>query len=115
MTALAFYLIRIRNELSLPIYSKVVLSLFCTCIVFFGLHVGGFLYQTQRMISYQMSELNASGEAISNTAQNWIDFVGHNFEDGLPTLSPDLPTMILWAVIAFMFVGGVWFRIPEKK
>lgn len=115
MTALAFYLIRRRNELNLPSYSKVVLSLFCTCIVFFGLQVGGFLYQTQRMMSYQLSELNASGVSISNTAQNWIDFVGHTFQDGVPSVSPDVPTIILWALIAFMFFGGIWFRMPDQK
>ena len=39
MTILAFYLIRRSRELNMPTYAKAVLTLFCTCIIFFGLQV----------------------------------------------------------------------------
>ncbi len=53
MTALAFYLIRRSRELNMPAYAKVVLTLFCTCIIFFGLQVSSFMIQAQKGISYQ--------------------------------------------------------------
>ena len=35
MTILAFYLIRRSREINAPTYGKAVLTLFCTCIIFF--------------------------------------------------------------------------------
>ena len=73
MTALAFYLIRRTRELNLPLYSKVVMTIFCTCVIFFGLQVSSFLVQAQKNMSYQLSELEQSGSAISGLGKSVID------------------------------------------
>ncbi|MDC1218055.1 hypothetical protein N8288_01235 [Flavobacteriaceae bacterium] len=115
MTALAFYLIRRSRELNMPAYAKVVLTLFCTCIIFFGLQVSSFMIQAQKGISYQLSELKQKGAEISSSAEAFIEQFGHTVEMGPAPLAPDLPSIIIWATIAFMFIGGIWFKYPEKK
>lgn len=115
LTALAFYLIRRREELDLPPYSKIIMTGFCACVAFFGIQVNSFLATTQKGLSYQLSELKTSGTAISSTAQNWIDFVGYGVTEGPPALAPDLPSIIFWLIISFMFIGGIWFPRPAKK
>ena len=115
MTVLAFYLIRRSRELNMPVYSKIVLTLFCTCIIFFGLQVSSYMVQTQKSISYQLSELKQKGVEISSSAEAFIEQFGHTVEMGPAPLAPDLPSIIIWATIAFMFIGGIWFKYPEKK
>ena len=115
MTALAFYLIRRSRELNMTAYAKVVLTLFCTCIIFFGLQVSSFMIQAQKGISYQLSELKQKGAEISSSAEAFIEQFGHTVEMGPAPLAPDLPSIIIWATIAFMFIGGIWFKYPEKK
>ena len=78
MTILAFYLIRRSRELNAPIYGKAVLTLFCTCIIFFGLQVSSFLVQAQKNMSYQFSKLKESGTEISSTAEAIISQFGHS-------------------------------------
>jgi len=101
--------------MNMPAYAKVVLTLFCTCIIFFGLQVSSFMIQTQKGISYQLSELKQKGAEISSTAETIITQFGHTVEMGPAPLAPDLPSIIIWATIAFMFIGGIWFKYPEKK
>jgi hypothetical protein len=115
MTALAFYLIRRSRELNMPTYAKAVLTLFCTCIIFFGLQVSSFMVQTQKGISYQLSELKEKGTEISSSSEAIINQFGHTVEMGPAPFSPDLPSIIIWATIAFMFVGGIWVKSPESK
>ena len=66
MTVLAFYLIRRSRELNMPTYAKAVLTLFCTCIIFFGIQVSSYMVQNQKNISYQLSELKQKGTEISS-------------------------------------------------
>lgn len=115
LSALAFYLIRRREELNLPAYSKIVMTAFCAAVVYFGFLTHGFLTSIQKGLSFQLSELKASGKTISVTAQNWIDYVGHTAADGPPSVIPDPPYIIFWLIISFMFIGGIWFPRPSKK
>lgn len=115
MTILAFYLIRRSRELNAPIYGKAVLTLFCTCIIFFGLQVSSFLVQAQKNMSYQFSKLKESGTEISSTAEAIISQFGHSFEMGPAPFAPDLPSIVIWATIGFMFIGGIWFKYPDQK
>ena len=43
LSALAFYLIRRREELNLPAYSKIVMTAFCAAVVYSGFLTHGFL------------------------------------------------------------------------
>lgn len=113
MTVLAFYLIRRSRELNMPTYAKAVLTLFCTCIIFFGIQVSSYMIQTQKNISYQLSELKQNGIEISSNGEAIIGQFGHTVEMGPAPLAPDLPSIVIWATIAFMFVGGIWFKYPE--
>ena len=115
MTVLAFYLIRRSRELNMPTYAKAVLTLFCTCIIFFGLQVSSFMIQTQKGISYQLSELKQAGTEISSSGEAIISQFGHTLEMGPSPLAPDLPSIVIWSTIAFMFIGGIWFKYPEQK
>jgi len=115
MTALAFYLIRRTRELNLPLYSKVVMTIFCSCVIFFGLQVSSFLVQAQKNMSYQLSELEQSGSAISGLGKSVIEQFGQTLEMGPAPFMPDLPSFIIWGSIAFMFIGGIWFKYPETK
>ncbi|MAC42243.1 MAG: hypothetical protein CMJ05_10730 [Pelagibacterales bacterium] len=115
MTILAFYLIRRSRELNMPTYAKAVLTLFCTCIIFFGLQVSSFLVQAQKGMSYQLSELKQSGVEISSSADAIINQFGHTVEMGTVPLAPDFPSIVIWATIAFMFIGGIWFKYPDQK
>ena len=91
MTVLAFYLIRRSRELNMPIYSKIVLTLFCTCIIFFGLQVSSYTVQTQKSISYQLSELKQTGAEISSSAKAIINQFGYTVEMGPASLAADFP------------------------
>ena len=113
MIVLAFYLIRRSRELNMPTYAKAVLTLFCTCIIFFGIQVSSYMIQNQKNISYQLSELKQNGIEISSNGEAIINQFGHTVEMGPAPLAPDLPSIVIWATIAFMFVGGIWFRYPE--
>ena len=115
MTILAFYLIRRSREINAPTYGKAVLTLFCTCIIFFGLQVSSFLVQAQKGISYQLSELKLKGVEISSSAEAAISQFGHTVDMGPVPFAPDVPSIIIWAAIAFMFVGGIWFKYPDQK
>ena len=107
MTVLAFYLIRRSRELNMPTYAKAVLTLFCTCIIFFGIQVSSYMIQNQKNISYQLSELKQNGIEISSNGEAIINQFGHTVEMGPAPLAPDLPSIVIWATIAFMFVGGI--------
>ena len=115
MTVLAFYLIRRTRELNMPTYAKGVMTLFCTCVIFFGLQVSSFLVQAQKNMSYQLSELEQAGVALSAIAKNTIDRFGQTAAMGPAPLAPDAPSIVIWATIAFMFIGGIWFKYPENK
>ena len=115
MTVLAFYLIRRSRELNMPIYSKIVLTLFCTCIIFFGLQISSYMVQTQKNISYQLSELKQTGAEISSSAKAIINQFGYTVEMGPASLAPDFPSIIIWATIAFMFLASIWFKRPDQK
>jgi len=115
MTVLAFYLIRRSRELNMPVYSNVVLTLFCTCIIFFGLQVSSYMVQTQKSISYQLSELEQTGVEISSSAKSIITQFGYTAEMGPASLAPDFPSIIIWATIAFMFIASIWFKRPDQK
>ena len=88
---------------------------FCTCIIFFGLQVSSFLVQAQKGMSYQLSELKQSGVEISSSADAVINQFGHTVEMGTVPLAPDFPSIVIWATIAFMFIGGIWFKYPDQK
>ena len=113
MTVLAFYLIRRSRELNMTTYAKAVLTLFCNCIIFFGIQVSSYMIQNQKNISYQLSELKQNGIEISSNGEAIINQFGHTVEMGPAPLAPDLPSIVIWATIAFMFVGGIWFKYPE--
>jgi hypothetical protein len=98
-----------------PTYGKAVLTLFCTCIIFFGLQVSSFLVQAQKGISYQLSELKLKGIEISSSAEAAISQFGHTVDMGPVPFAPDIPSVIIWAAIAFMFLGGIWFKYPDQK
>ena len=115
MTVLAFYLIRRTRELNMPNYAKGVMTLFCICVIFFGLQISSYLVLTQKGMSYQLSELQQSGVEISSTGLSVIERYGHTVDMGPAPLAPDLPSMIIWATIAFMFIGGIWFKYPDQK
>ena len=115
MTVLAFYLIRRTRELNMPNYAKGVMTLFCTCVIFFGLQISSYLVLTQKGMSYQLSELQQSGVEISSTGLSIIERYGHTVDMGPAPLAPDLPSMVIWATIAFMFIGGIWFKYPDQK
>lgn len=115
MTVLAFYLIRKTRELNMPAYAKGAMTLFCTCGIFFGLQVSSFLVQAQKNMSYQLSELEQAGVALSAIAKNTIDRFGQTAAMGPAPLAPDAPSIVIWATIAFMFIGGIWFTYPENK
>ncbi|GIS21658.1 MAG: hypothetical protein CM15mP122_1640 [Bacteroidota bacterium] len=34
---------------------------------------------------------------------------------GPVSLAPDLPSIVIWATIGFMFIGGIWFKYPDQK
>ena len=115
LTILAFYLIRRTRELNLPTYAKAVMTLFCTCIIFFGLQVSSYLILAQKNMSYQLSEIKQSGVEISSGAEDIINRYGHTVDMGPAPLAPDIPSIIIWACIAFMFLGGIWFKYPDQK
>ena len=56
----------------------------------------------------QGTEISSNGEAI-------ISQFGHTVEMGSAPLAPDLPSIVIWATIAFMFVGGIWFKYPRRN
>ena len=105
MTALAFYLIRRTRELNLPTYAKGVMTLFCVCVIFFGLQVSSYLVLAQKGMSLQLS-----ASAIAT-----IERYGHTADMGPVSLAPDLPSIVIWATIGFMFIGGIWFKYPDQK
>lgn len=114
MTVLGFYLIRKTRELNMPIYAKGVMTLFCTCVIFFGLQVSSFLVQTQKNISFRLSELEQSGVAVSSAGMKANEQFGLTADMGPAPFAPDVPSIVMWATIAFMFIGGIWFKYPEK-
>ena len=114
MIVIGFYLIRRTRELNMPIYAKGVMTLFCTCVIFFGLQVSSFLVQTQKNISFRLSELEQSGVAVSSVGMKAIEQFGHTADMGPAPFAPDVPSIVMWATIAFMFIGGIWFKYLEK-
>ena len=115
MTALAFYLIRRTRELNMPTYAKGVMTLFCSCVIFFGLQVSSYLVATQKNMSFQLSELQKAGVELSSSAISIIERYGHTVDMGPAPLAPDLPSIVIWGTIAFMFIGGIWFKYPDQK
>ena len=115
MTVLAFYLIRRTRELNLPTYAKGVMTLFCVCVIFFGLQVSSYLILAQKGMSLQLSELQNSGVELSSSAIATIERYGHTADMGPVSLAPDLPSIVIWATIGFMFIGGIWFKYPDQN
>lgn len=115
MTALSFYLIRRSRELNFPVYGKVILTLFCTFPIFFGLEVASYFSLNQKNTSFQLSELKEMGTPISTVAESYITNVGHTVADGPATLAPDLPYLIMYATISIMFIVGIWGKLPESS
>lgn len=99
MTTLAFYLIRRSNELNFPTSGKAILTLFCSFPIFFGLQVGAYFSMNQKNTSFQLSELKEMGKEISTLAESYISNVGHTVADGPATLTPDLPYIVMYAVL----------------
>ncbi|MDA9886223.1 hypothetical protein N9D55_02180 [Flavobacteriaceae bacterium] len=115
MTALAFYLIRRSQELNFPVYGKVVLTLFCSFPIFFGLQVASYLITQQKNTSFQLSELKEAGVQISTLAEAYIVNWGQTVVDGPAAFGPDVPSMIMYATIATMFLVGIWGKMPEHN
>ena len=59
-------------------------------------------------MSYQLSEIKQSGVEISSGAEDIINRYGHTVDMGPAPLAPDIPSIIIWACIAFMFLGGIF-------
>jgi len=74
-----------------------------------------FLVQVQKNMSYQLSELEQAGVALSAIVKNTINRFGQTEAMGPPPLAPDAASIMIWATIAFMFIGGIWFTCPENK
>ena len=55
----------------MPTYAKAVLTLFCTCIIFFGIQVSSYMIQNQKNISYQLSELKQNGIEYRKRRSNY--------------------------------------------
>tara|TARA_B100001057_G_C22450642_1_gene794923 strand:- start:218 stop:418 length:201 start_codon:yes stop_codon:yes gene_type:complete len=66
-------------------------------------------------MSYQLSELQHSGAEISSTGLSVNERYGHTVDMGAAPLAPDLPLMVIWATITFMFIGGIWLKYPDQK
>ena len=77
----------------------------------------GFLFSSSsaKKKSYQLSELEQAGVALSAIAKNTIDRFGQTAAMGPAPLAPDAPSIVIWATIAFMFIGGIGFTYPENK
>ena len=73
------------------------------------------MVQTQKSISYQLSELEQTGAEISSSAKAIISQFGYTVEMGPASLAPDLPSIVIWATIAFMFIASIWFKRFEPK
>ena len=106
---------RRTRELNLPTYAKGVMTLFCVCVIFFGLLVSSYLVLAQKGMSLQLSELQNSGVELSSSAIATIERYGHTADMGPVSLAPDLPSIVIWATIGFMFIGGIWFKYPDQK
>lgn len=113
MTAIAFYLIRRARELNFPTYGKTILTVFCLCVVFFGLQVSSYLVLNQKNSAFNLAELKASGGEISAVGESLIELWGGQNMEGPASLAPDLPSMVLWGVISIMFIVGLWGKAPE--
>ena len=61
------------------------------------------------------SELQNSGVELSSSAIATIERYGHTADMGPVSLAPDLPSIVIWATIGFMFIGGIWFKYPDQK
>ena len=91
------------------------MTLFCACVIFFGLQVSSYFVLAQKGMSLQLSELQNSGVELSSSAIATIERYGHTADMGPVSLAPDLPSIVIWATIAFMFIGGIWFKYPDQK
>ena len=99
----------------MPTYAKAVLTLFCTCIIF--LWNTSFLIYGSKSKKYfiPVVRIKQKGTEISSNGEAIISQFGHTVEMGSAPLAPDLPSIVIWATIAFMFIGGIWFKYPQEK
>jgi hypothetical protein len=115
MTALSFYLIRRSRELNSPLYGKVILTLFCSFPIFFGLQVASYLSTQQKNVSFQLSELKEAGVQISTIAEQYIVTWGQTAADGPASFGPDVPSIVMYGTISVLFLAGIWAKMPEQN
>ena len=115
MTALVFYLIRRANELNSPTYGKAILTFFCTFPLYFGIEVASYFSMNQKNTSFQLSELKEAGVELSTVAESYITNIGYTAADGPASLTPELPYIVMYATIGFMFLASLWVKTPEKS
>ena len=111
---ITFRLIRFQRENNSNVLGKIFVTVFGLCSVFFGYNVFSFLYSNQLAQSYRLSELQSQGVEISSLSQNWIDFVGYTFSDGLPIpFSPEPAALVFIITFAAMVIAGVWMNLSK--
>ena len=64
LVCLNFYLIRRARELNMPVYGKVMTTIFGLMTINFGWTVGTFLRGTQNDMAFRLSELKSRGTEI---------------------------------------------------
>ena len=69
----------------------------------------------EKNTSFQLSELKEAGVQISTLAEAYIVNWGQTVVDGPAAFGPDVPSMIMYATIATMFLVGIWGKIPEHN
>ena len=112
LVCLNFYLIRRARELNMPVYGKVMTTIFGLMTINFGWTVGTFLRGTQNDMAFRLSELKSKGTEISAASESWIEFMGNPTNPAMAS-TPDLPTMLFWGLLALMLVAGMWAPVPE--
>lgn len=112
LVCLNFYLIRRARELNMPVYGKVMTTIFGLMTINFGWTVGTFLRGTQNDMAFRLSELKSKGTEISAASESWIEFMGNPTSPSMAS-TPDLPTMLFWGLLALMLVAGMWAPVPK--
>jgi hypothetical protein len=77
LIGLNFYLIRRARETNMPVYGKVITTIFGLMSINFGWLVGSFLYNTQINMAFRLAELKNSGVNISAASESLIEFFGN--------------------------------------
>jgi hypothetical protein len=103
MTFISFRLARIINEKNGNIIAKSLVTLYGIMMTFFSLQVGAYLSYYQKALSYNLSELKATGVKLSAGS------------DGFPKLTPELPTIIVCTVVFLIVIGTTWIKTTSNK